>query len=83
MANNKKHYDRITSVDDYVQEKCMTCKFNFGDICAAHDSLYGYGNKITDFEATCEEWDISPEAFNEERNRYYSTGIAKTPKPMR
>ncbi|WP_047154486.1 hypothetical protein [Aneurinibacillus tyrosinisolvens] len=78
--NSKKHFDRLTNPSDYVKESCETCKFNFGDICAAHDSLYGYGSEITDYTAVCDEWDISLEAFSEERDRYYETGIPKKPK---
>jgi hypothetical protein len=58
-------------VEDYVKHICETCEFNFGEICAAHDSLYGYGGKIEDFNATCKYWGISLEAFTKERNRYY------------
>ena len=77
---NKKHYERLTSPADYVEETCQSCKFNFGDFCAAHDSLYGYGGKITDYTAVCNEWDISLISFSEERERYYETGISKKPK---
>ncbi|MEH7249258.1 hypothetical protein V7114_21080 [Neobacillus niacini] len=77
---NKKHFKRLTDPSDYVEKNCETCKFNFGEICAAHDSLYGYGGKITDYNAVCDEWDITLEAFSEERERYYETGISKKPK---
>jgi hypothetical protein len=78
---SKNHYGRLTDPSDYVKESCQTCKFNFGDICTAHDSFYGYGGNIKDDTITCSEWDISLEAFSEERNRYYETGISKKPKP--
>jgi sulfatase maturation enzyme AslB (radical SAM superfamily) len=80
--SRKDYFDRITEPSDYVEESCKTCKFNFSDqgICAAHDSLFGYGEKITDCNATCDQWMISLEAFSEERERYYETGISKTPK---
>lgn len=77
---SKKHFERITNPSDYVKESCQTCKFNFGEVCAGHDSLYGYGGTIKDDTAVCDEWDISLEAFSEERERYYETGIAKKPK---
>lgn len=78
--DNKKHFERITGPSDYVEESCDTCKFNFGDICAAHNSLYGYGGTITDYSAVCSEWVESLFAFIEEKDRYYETGIAKKPK---
>lgn len=78
--NKNKHLHRLTQPGDYVTETCNTCKFNFGEICAAHDSVYGYGGKIIDYTAVCDEWDISLDAFSEERNRYYETGISKKPK---
>lgn len=78
--NIKKHFERLTQPGDYVKETCQTCKFNFGRICAAHDSSYGYGGQITDDTIVCNEWDISLEAFSEERDRYYKTGIPKKAK---
>lgn len=59
--SRKNYFDRIRGPSDYVEESCKTCKFNFSDqgICAAHDSLFGYGEKITDCNATCDQWMIS------------------------
>lgn len=52
---------------DLVEHTCKTCKYNFGEICAAHDSLYGYGGEITDYTATCGFWRISYPAYEEAR----------------
>ena len=81
--SGKKYYERQTSTEDYVAESCETCKFNFGDFCAAGDSLYGYGGTITDIKAVCDQWMISLHAFIEEMDRCESTGIPKQPKPLK
>jgi hypothetical protein len=68
----KNNFKRRTDPSDYVKKSCKTCEFNFGEICAAHDSLYGYGNEITDYNATCDQWEISYDAFSEEMERQQS-----------
>lgn len=42
-----------------MNKTCKNCQFNFDGICAAHDRYYDYGNKIFDFNVTCDEWDIA------------------------
>lgn len=64
-------YKTKPEVEDWVKKTCGTCEFNFSGICAAHDSLNGYGAKIDDPSLTCSQWEISLEEFSKERNRYY------------
>lgn len=58
---NKQVKNRITDKDI----ACSTCKFNFGVICAGHDSLWGYGGEIEDFNKGCDQWEISLDYFIE------------------
>lgn len=58
--------DDVSEVEKKVPHTCNTCEFNFGEMCAAHGSLYGYGGEITNEEATCDEWGISLHAYLEE-----------------
>lgn len=60
-----------------IVRTCRTCEFSFpehwdedytpigGFICAAHDSLNGYGSKINDLDLSCDQWGISFDYFLE------------------
>lgn len=58
----------IKNVNEKLKSKdmiCKNCEFNFDGLCAAHDSLYGYGGKILNDKESCLEWGISFEFFCE------------------
>ncbi|NFG60039.1 hypothetical protein FC778_15315 [Clostridium botulinum] len=39
-----------------LEKICKTCEFNFSGICAEHDGIYSYGEKINDFSKECDCW---------------------------
>lgn len=47
-----------------LNKSCETCEFNFGEVCACHDSMGGYGWKIDDFQVQRDCWKIGQEYFN-------------------
>lgn len=49
---------------------CRNCKFNFPqddgqNLCAAHESHWGYGEKIEDENESCHEFGISFEFYEQ------------------
>lgn len=48
-----------------MEKQCKTCEFNFDGNCAEYNSLYGYGNKITDYTKCCKSWEAGTEYFTD------------------
>jgi hypothetical protein len=48
-----------------INKSCSTCKFNFSGTCAAHESFYGYGERITDRTTHRDCWDVSLGYYDE------------------
>ena len=45
-------------------KSCKTCEFNFDGICAGGGKVYKHGDKITDADLCCDNWNPSFEYFN-------------------
>lgn len=50
-----------------MDKTCKTCEFNFHGICAGGGKVYKHGDKITDADLCCEDWNPSFEYFKSQR----------------
>lgn len=50
-------------------KQCDNCEFNSDGFCCGGDSLYGYGNEITDLSKCCEEWEPNLDCFSYQINK--------------
>ena len=70
--NNKLKRMKAELVDKFVEENCLNCEFNFGNVCAGHGTrkdngkdIYGMPMEevIVMFPEGCEDFGISLDAF--------------------
>ena len=66
-----------------IDKCCLNCEFKYGDVCASHNTLNGYGWNIDNYKIQRQCWKVSlayaiklaDQLEQKEKNMYYDNTI--------